>query len=86
MPSMYHRCLKAIWKDKKVHLNISECPFQTDEAHFIELVLFYELIEDCKVVPTGSRGVPLRHGRPRGTKIKLDEIDSMFSNPPWSSK
>lgn len=31
---MYHQCFKAVWKDKKIHFNASECSFQQDEAHF----------------------------------------------------
>lgn len=37
--SMYHQCLKAIWRSKKVHMNTSECLFQQDEAHFSVRVL-----------------------------------------------
>lgn len=35
VPSAYHHCLKAKWKGKRVHVNVTESPFQTDEAHFL---------------------------------------------------
>lgn len=40
---MYHQCLKAVWKGKKVHINAYECHFQQDEPHFSEVSLFDEL-------------------------------------------
>lgn len=46
VPSMYHQCLKKIWKGKKVHVRASECSFQQDGAHFPDVTFFYELAED----------------------------------------
>lgn len=59
VPSTYHQCLKAIYKDKKGHVNVSEWLFQRDEARFLEAVFFDELAEDGKVVPDRPRGIPL---------------------------
>lgn len=46
VPSMYHQCLKDIWKGKKVHVRASECSFQQDKAHFSEVTFFDELAKE----------------------------------------
>lgn len=46
VPSTDHKCLKSIWKGKRVHVNAIESPFQEDEAHFSEVAYFDELTKD----------------------------------------
>lgn len=45
MPLTYHKCLKAIWKGKRVHINAIGSPFQRDETHFLEATYCDELAE-----------------------------------------
>lgn len=54
-----HVSLQAIWKGKKVHVNVSESPFQQDEAQFSGSGFFDELAEACEIVPAHPRGLPL---------------------------
>lgn len=49
---MHQQCLKALWKGKKVHTNVSGCPFQQDEVALIRDGLSVdELAEDWEIVP-----------------------------------
>lgn len=59
MSLTYHQCLKAIWKGKRFHINATGSPFQKDEAHFLEVAYFDELVEDGEVTPSKPQGTPM---------------------------
>lgn len=59
VPSTYHKCLKTIWKGKRVHVNVKESLFQRDDAHFSEAAYFDELAKDGEATLARPRGFPL---------------------------
>lgn len=45
VPSTHYKCLKVIWRGKKVHVNASEASFKKYETHILEAAFFDELVE-----------------------------------------
>lgn len=57
--SNYHQCLKATWKEWRVHVNAMESPFKLVEAHIFEVPFFNELAKDIEVTLSYPESVPL---------------------------
>lgn len=87
VPSTHHQRLKAMWKGKRVYLNVIESPFQKDEAHFSEATYFYELPEDGIVALARPWGVPLSMWEDlEGQKYRSDNFDITSTCWPRPSK
>lgn len=46
VPSVFHQCLKAIWKGKEVKVPATRNPFGPEEAHITEATFFDDVAEE----------------------------------------
>lgn len=86
VPFTYHQCLKAIWKERWVHIIATESPFQGDEAHVFDAQYFDELAKEGEVAISWPQGAFTNLGRLRRHELDPNNFAYTSTFHPRPSK